>query len=397
MKIRLPLAAALASVLFGIAVVSSAPAQAAPGLSVAFLGLENTGGDPRQDYLASLAEGILRYDLSVLADVPLVERRNLDKVLSEREFSLSSVADPARAARTGSLLGATHLVFGEYAVTAGELSLTVHLVDAATGQALTYRDRGASEHAVHRIAEKIASRLLDRRGIVFADAGNDRSILSLRDETPGVIALHSPIRAAEIYLDGEFVGFTKGDELEPILLESVRPGRHTVRTHLSGGDFGVVILPQVEFRDWETVVDVRPGGRHAVRDQTRHFNEALYRLEYLDSFDVKADAGSVSGLGFSRSLTFTDRTGRAVAVALSGAPSGSAAGIDLALRLKAGTEEAAGTIAFPARDGAPAQIRLAAGLVVLEVELSERWGGGWEADVKVRRTDVYQGLHREKR
>ncbi|MCK7485493.1 MAG: hypothetical protein MZU97_07960 [Bacillus subtilis] len=42
-----------------------------------------------------------------------------------------------------------------------------------------------------------------------------------------------------------------------------------------------MILPQVEFKDWETVVDVRPGGRHAVRDQTRHFNEILYKLEYL--------------------------------------------------------------------------------------------------------------------
>ena len=396
MKTRIPRLAVLAAVVLAVAGAPPAPAQTAQKLSVAVLGLENSGGDPRQDYLASLAEGILRYDLSVLADIPLVERRNLDKLLSEKEFSLSAAADPARAARAGGLIGASHLILGEYAVVAGELSLTVHLVDAASGQAVTFRDRGASEHAVHRIAEKIAARLLDRRGIVFADAANDRSILSLRDETPGVIALHSPIRSAEIYLDGEFVGFTKGNEIEPILLESVRPGRHTLRVHLSGGDFGVVILPQVEFKDWETVVDVRPGGRHAVRDQTRHFNEALYRLEYLASFELKAERGKGSALEFSRDLTFMDRSGKTVPVKLTGTPSETPEGVAVSLTFTVGGQEVRGRIAFPARPDAPAELRITAGSAALEVELSDSWGS-WELDVTVRRTDVYQGLHREKR
>ncbi len=387
--------AALAAAFLALAAIRQAPAQSGPRLSIAVLGLENAGGDPRQDYLASTAEGILRYDLSVLADIPMVERRNLDKLLSEREFSLSSVADPARAARAGGLLGATHLVYGDYAVTAGELNLTVHLLDTASGQAVTFRDRGASEHVVHRIAEKIAARLLDRRGVVFADAANDRSILSLRDETPGVIALHSPIRAAEIYLDEEFVGFTRGNELDPILLESVRPGRHTLRVHLSGGDFGVVLLPQVEFKDWETVIDVRPGGRHAVRDQTRHFNETLYRLEHLLSFELKAERGKASALAFSKDLTFTDRTGRTVPVKLVGTPSETADGASITLVLTAGGEDARGRISAPARPDAPTELRIIAGTVALEAELSDSWGS-WELEVTVRRTDVYQGLHREK-
>lgn len=394
MKTRFPRLAVVAAAALTFAGGLPVPAQTAQKMSVAVLGLENTGGDPRQDYLASLAEGILRYDLSVLADIPLVERRNLDKLLSEKEFSLSAAADPARVARAGGLLGASHLILGEYAVVAGELSLTVHLVDAASGQAVTFRDRGASEHAVHRIAEKIAARLLDRRGIVFADPANDRSILSLRDETPGVIALHSPIRSAEIYLDGEFVGFTQGNELEPILLESVRPGRHTLRVHLSGGDFGVVILPQVEFKDWEAVVDVRPGGRHAVRDQTRHFNETLYRLEYLSSFEMKAERGKGASLAFSRELTFTDRTGTTVAVRLAGTPVETAEGLGVSLVFTAGGQEIRGRVAFPARPDAPSTARLVAGNAALEVELSDSWGS-WELDVTVRRTDVYQGLHRE--
>ncbi len=395
MKTRTLRFTALAVAVFALAGVWTAAAQSGQQLSVAVLGFENTAGDPRQDYLASLAEGILRYDLSVLADIPLVERRNLDKLLTEREFSLSSVVDPARAARAGGLLGASHLVFGEYAVVAGELALTVHLVEAASGQAITFRDRGASEHAVHRIAEKIAARLLDRRGIVFADASNDRSILSLRDETPGVIALHSPIRSAEIYLDGEFVGFTKGNELEPILLESVRPGRHTLRVHLSGGDFGVVILPQVEFKDWEIVVDVRPGGRHAVRDKTRHFNETLYRLEYLASFEMKSERGKASALGFSRELSFTDRAGKIVPVKLTATPAETAEGVVVSLTFTVGGDEARGRIAFPAGPDAPSKLRIGAGIAALEVELSDSWGS-WELDVTVRRTDVYQGLHREK-
>ena len=396
MKTRIIQSAALAAALLIFLALVPAQAQSGSKFSVAVLGLENTAGDPRQDYLASLAEGILRYDLSVLADIPLVERRNLDKLLAEREFSLSAAAEPRQAIRAGGLLGATHLVLGEYTVVAGELSLTVHLVDTASGTAVTFRDRGTSEHVVHRIAEKIAARLLDRRGLVFADAANDRSILSLRDETPGIIALHSPIRSAEIFLDGEFAGFTKGNEIEPILLESVRPGRHTLRVHLSGGDFGVVILPQVEFKDWEIVVDVRPGGRHVVRDQTRHFNEILYRMEYLSSFELKAERGKASALAFSRELSFTDRTGRTVPVSLTGTPSESGAGLRLSLVLKVGGEEIRGAVAFPARPDAPASLRIAAGAAALEAELTDS-SGSWELDVTVRRTDVYQGLHREKR
>lgn len=374
------------------------PARPQSGdLVVAVLGLDNSGGDPRQDYLASVAEGILRYDLSVLAGITLVERRSLDRVLAERELSLSALSEPSAATRVGGLLGATHLLYGEYAVVSGELVLTVHLAEAASGAVSTFRDRGSSEHSVHRVAERVAARLLDRRGLVFADAANDRSILSLRDETPGVIALHSPIRAAEVYLDDEFVGFTKGNELEPVLIEGVRPGRRVVRVHLSGGDFGVVLLPQVAFRDWEATVDVRPGGRHALRDQTRHFNETLFRLEYLDKATRKAEKGKAQGLGLAKELSYTDRSGKTVPVAYGVVSSESGGSVRLTVRLATGDgAEATGILAHPAVDGAPSSLRIGSGDVALELSLAERWGA-WELDLTLRRTDVYQGLHREGR
>ncbi len=362
---------------------------------VAVFGFENSGGDSRQDYLSSLAEGILRYDLSVLAGIPLVERRSLDRVLREQELSFAGMADPATVAKTGGLLGASHLVLGDFAVVAGELSLTVHLVDAATGSAVTFRERGASEHVVHRVAEKLAFRLLGSKGFVFADASNDRSILSLRDETPGVILLHSPIRAAEIYLDEEFVGYTRGEALEPIVLESVRPGRRKLRVHLEGGDFGVVALPQVEFKDWETVIDVRPGARHAVRDPTRHFNDILYRLEYLESFKLKARKGSESSLAASRRLSFQDRSGRPVDVSFSVTPAAEAEALLLELSLEAGGAKASGRAAWPEKAGLSSRTRVVAGLVALEAELSGS-GDSYEVAVVVRRTDVYQNMHRER-
>lgn len=377
--------------------------QAGPAegdIVVAVLGLENSGGDPRQDYLAAVAEGILSYDLSVLADVPLVERRSLGRLLSERELSLSGLAEPGAAERAGGLLGATHLLYGEYAVVGGELALTVRLADAASGAVVAFRDRGASEHVAHRIAERVAARLLGRKDLAFADAANDRSILSLRDETPGVIALYSPIRAAEIYLDDEFFGFTKGDELEPIMIEGVRPGRRVVRVHLSGGDFGVVVLPRVEFRDWEAVVDVRPGGRHAVRDRTRHFNEALFRLEYLDRLDRKAERAKAASLAIAKALSFVDRSGADVPVSFSVTPVPTGDGVRLELSLTVGAGSGAavarGAASWPATEDAPASARIVAGLVALEVEIGERYGS-LELELALRRTDVYQGLHREGR
>ncbi len=403
---RLPAILAAASLaasglLFAPGSALAEPARPPEGdVVVAVLGLENSGGDPRQDYLAAVAEGILSYDLSVLADIPLVERRSLGLLLSEKELSLSGLAEPGAAERAGGLLGASHLLYGEYAVVGGELALTVRLAEAASGAVVAFRDRGASEHVAHRIAERVAARLLGRKDLSFADAANDRSILSLRDETPGVIALHSPIRAAEIYLDDEFFGFTKGDEIEPILIGGVRPGRRVVRVHLSGGDFGVVVLPRVEFRDWEAVIDVRPGGRHAVRDRTRHFNEALFRLEYLDRVSRKAERSKAASLAVEKSLSFADRSGTDVPVSYSVTPvtNGEGARLELSLTVGAGAGATVvrGAAAWPATKDAPATARIVAGLVALEVEIGESYGS-LELELALRRTDVYQGLHREGR
>ncbi|MCK7485494.1 MAG: hypothetical protein MZU97_07965 [Bacillus subtilis] len=67
---------------------------------------KTTAGDPRQGLPGLLAEGVppLR-PLRCSPTFPWSERRNLDKLLAEREFSLSAAADPRQAIRAGRAAG----------------------------------------------------------------------------------------------------------------------------------------------------------------------------------------------------------------------------------------------------------------------------------------------------
>jgi hypothetical protein len=247
---------------------------------------------------------------------------------------------------------------------------------------------------VHRAAEKIVARLTGK-SILLADESNNRSILSLRDETPGVIALHSPLVAAEIFFDNEFVGYTQGNMQAPILIEGVAPGRHSVRTSL-GNDFGVVKLPEVEFRNWEALVDVKPGRRHAIRDETRHFNDFLYKLEGLIYQSATIEKDKFMGLRKKHELSYIDRKGASIPVQLEVTPSSGPDSAELVFALRVGAIERSVRLAWPARPDGPAEIQFDAGTTSFSASLRER-AGSLDAAWSLKRTDVYQNMFREKR
>ncbi len=277
------LAAALA--LLASAPVLSAPsgpastaAAAGGGVpTLAIIEIANAGMDPRVDYLSSMVQGILAFDLGSTGDIALVDRRNLDAVLKEKELSLSAIGQDAdSAAAAGRLVGADWLLSGEYVFMGADVLITLSLTDTATAKRVVFRDRGSSENLVHGLAEQVALRLTGKQA-TFAESGRSRSLVSLRDETPGSVALFSPIIKAEVYLDEQFIGYTTGDNTVPLILDKLSPGQHTVRVHLDSS-FGVVKLPEVSFHDWQVTVAVEPGKRATLRDQTRQLNDYLYRL-----------------------------------------------------------------------------------------------------------------------
>lgn len=293
----------------------SALAGAAP-VRLALLAVENQSANPRYDYLEGIIRGVLLYDFSSQPGVEVLARTELDAILREQELQLSTVAeDPQAAARVGELLGADWLVRGEYVALGSEVQVTVRLLEVSGGKTLTFTERGSSENLLHSLAEQVLRRLTGRDVALQSDE-KERSILSLQDEKPGKISLHSHLIDAEIFFDGEFIGYTTGNERVPYVIENVPPGRHRLSIHLS--DFGVVREPEITFHDWEETVEVKPGKNLVVRAKARHFNEILYKLQELLREEVARSELEKNTQVYRRhDASFTDRGGRRVSLLFS--------------------------------------------------------------------------------
>jgi hypothetical protein len=351
-----------------------------------------------------MVQGLLAFDLGSRKDLTLVDRRNLDAVLKEKELSMSALGqDSGSAAEAGRLAGADWLLSGEYVFMGADVLLTLSLTDTATAKRTVFRDRGGTENLVHKLAEQVVLRLTGNQA-AFADPSRSRSLVSLRDETPGSIALFSPIIQAEVFLDGQFVGYTTGDGTVPLLLDRVSPGQHRVRTHLDAS-FGVLGLPEVSFHDWEATVDIEPGKRATLRDLTRHFNDFLYKLIELGTGSVRATAPADQKaapdprLSFAKDLSFQDRQGAQVMVRVEARPASEGGESFLVLGLAAGPkggDQAAATLrlALPADGERETEGDATAGIVKLEAS-AERSGDAWSIDWRLERTDIRQNMWSE--
>ena len=144
--------------------------------AVAILEMANAGLDPRLDYLAGIIQGLLAYDLGGRSDLVLVDRRNLEAVLKEKELALSPLGSGAAASaeelsQAGRLAGADWLLSGEYAFLGADVLVTLSLTETASARRTVFRDRGPSENLVHALAEKVVERLTGTRPSFVEEIG----------------------------------------------------------------------------------------------------------------------------------------------------------------------------------------------------------------------------------
>ncbi|MBU0927437.1 MAG: hypothetical protein KKA67_06785 [Spirochaetes bacterium] len=388
--VRRPAAAGAAVLAFLLGALCPLLAAAAP--RVAVLALENRSGDPRYDYVGGIAQGLLLYDLSSSGAVELLDRGAIDALLKERELSLSAIAASPAGGFEG-ISSADYVLAGEYLLLGSELRLTLKLIDVASSRVVTFSDSGSTENLVHALAEGVVERLSGKRP-VLVEEGRSRSILSLRDETPGSIALFSPLVDAQVFLDGAFIGYTKGDRRVPLLLEGLEPGTHEVSTDL-GRDFGVVKLPEVSFSPWKAYVLVRSGKRETVVDPSTHFNDVLYRLKRLVSEDPKVAFDAAGRFFAEYPISFEDRAGtpREGRIALELFAPAEPGGAGRAA-LTAWLDGESRTVSFSWPEGEESEARAAIGLVEFSVSVESRYGRV-RARIEAERSDVDQGMHRQ--
>jgi TolB-like protein len=282
---------------------------------IAFLSIDNLSANPRYDYLEGIIRGLLLFDLSGAQDIEVVNRSDLDAILLEQELQLSNLAeDQNKAIEVGRILGADYLLRGEYVFLGNDVLITIRLVDVIQARSLTFSERGASENTLHGIAEQIIFRLTGRE-VALKSEIHDRSIISLQDEKPGSVNLFCNLIDAEIFVDGEFIGYTTGDPRVPFEIEDLSPGSHHLRIHLS--DFGVVREPEITFHDWEQEVQISPGKRLVVRATIYHFSNTIYNLQQLLREDIRfRDLEGRQPVRREHDASFVDREGDPIPITL---------------------------------------------------------------------------------
>ena len=368
--------------------------------TVAVLPFENTTADIRSDYLGKIAEALLMYDLSSVSSLQLVSRDEIDALLQEKKLALSGLFEGSTdaAEEIEALTSADYLLRGEFVHLGDELIFILKLLRVSDGEAIVIRERGTDENTIHRLAEQ-AVRSLTGRSITFTTEDGNRSIISMRNEEPGVIAVYSPLINAEIYINDSFVGYTTGDPTEPFIADKLRPGPHTVRTHLSR-NFGVIDLPEIKFHDWETEVRVKPGQRTVVRDESRHFNDILYSLQWLVRKEVSFDSrAKLLTYSHSEEFKFIDRQGQTMRGVINYRPDPASeppvGSQTETLKVEIQLNDAAQVLQIPVPpQGKMNSQNSTLQLLDIEIGIDARYSD-WELSYSVRRNDVYQGLHRQ--
>lgn len=279
---------------------------------VAFLSLSNQAMDPRYDYLEGIISGILLYDLSNTQGVGVVDHSNMNRIMDEQKLHLTGLLeDQSEAIEFGKIMGARYLLKGGFIFLGAEVLVNLSLIDVETAKTSVFSDRGSTENLVHRLAEKIILRITGREVVLHSD-DQRRSIISLRDETPGSIALHCNLWNAEIFVDGVFAGYTPDDKKIPFELEDLSPGNHTIRIYMAG--FGVARMPEIEFYDWEETILVKSGKRFVIRADIGNINSLKYYYRKLLHESIRVRKDDPEEIIREDNISFVDREGRDLSV-----------------------------------------------------------------------------------
>ena len=382
------------SVLVLVAVIIAAgpmiPSLGAESVHVAVLRLENLNRDPRYDYLEGMIIGVLMYDLTRIDDIDLVERARMDRIIDEQNLRLTGLlSDEDTAKQVGQLAGADALIEGDYAFLGREIIINMRILMTDDGTTIPLSVRGYTENSIHNLAEQIVEALTGKP-VILAGIEGERSLLSLSDEEPGSIEFYCNFQQGEIYVDEEFYGYTPGG-MTPTLLEDLSPGEHVIRVE-AGNDFGEIEWPEVIFKDWQRTVEVKTGRKRVIRASIYHFNSLLYNARRLFRESWRLEPGTTEIIEIHEDVSYLDRSGRSIPVEIH---------LDASIEnnrpvviIRIDSDGDTYTWDFD-RESDEIDFTELAGILEIDFELDWYSNRYWSIELTVRRTDIWQGMHRE--
>ena len=148
--------------------------------------------DSKDKVIGGQVAEVISASLSANPNLQLVERDQIDKILSEHKLSLSAAIQPSEAARIGWLAGAQVLVVGRAYVIDEQMLITARIVGVETGRVYIVQERGSTKDELlpilDRLAEQVRKDVVARRSqLVAPNVSTDKEKLlnSLADQLKG--------------------------------------------------------------------------------------------------------------------------------------------------------------------------------------------------------------------
>ena len=122
---------------------------------------------------------LLTRELSEIHGIPLVERAQLDKILSEVELGQSGLVEPSTAAKIGKITGARIIVTGRMFQVRSQMVVVAKTIGVETSrvfaQTVTIPKRGSVQEAAAELGVLIAKKLTAKGSTLVAKAENKQT------------------------------------------------------------------------------------------------------------------------------------------------------------------------------------------------------------------------------
>jgi len=248
-SLSLLLAAAMVCAAHTAPVAPHAPTNAPPPLFVAAFS-DETGGRAGEG-MAEAVRDLLLASLAARPGIRLVDRDDLDRVLSELTLTLAGLTDPTRGVQVGRLLGARRLVTGSLLPGEGGIALVAHVLDVETGVVQASCKAEGPEGEVPERTSELADRIAAALKLPFdpgAAAALDRAPLASLHYLRGLGSYHAG------NYDLAIMEFAVSDELKVD-----NPALHA----WSGRAYEALDEPEHAVVEYRCYLDRAPGGPEA--------------------------------------------------------------------------------------------------------------------------------------
>jgi TolB-like protein len=186
--------------------------------------------DPEMKPLGTALAELLTTDLSQTDRLTVVERAQVQALLTELSLGESGRVDPATAARSGRLLGAANLVQGRVEPSGSDLSVQAVVVSVPGGRDVPAPVRETDALArIFDMEKRLALALYEQMGIQLTQAERERVTRQTTTNVQALLAFGFGLEAADAGLDVEAAThFVRALNLDP--------GFDLARTHWTKAD-----------------------------------------------------------------------------------------------------------------------------------------------------------------